>query len=253
MNVQTERTKYDNKEIIKLLFDYDKGILAKIRTIPGVRWSRSMRCWYVADQPQKITALQNIGIKIEQKNVSNTVANDVNSELLIRFSDYMKTRRYSASTINSYVECVRIFLNYHNKKNYLEVDNNDLDLFNRDYILKQKLSATYQGQFINAIKLFYAKIPRKKLAIENMERPRKGSPLPKVLSKEDVAKLLLSTGNIKHKAMLSLIYSCGLRRSELLNMQITDIDSTKCDNYSSCKGRQRQNCAIIRKNTNFAS
>ena len=51
-----------------------------------------MKCWYVADQPQKVTALQNIGIKIEQKNVSNTIANDVNSKLLIQFSDYMKDR-----------------------------------------------------------------------------------------------------------------------------------------------------------------
>ena len=46
-------------------------------------------------------------------------------------------------------------------------------------------------------------------------------------NKEIIAKILLSTQNIKHKAMLSLIYSCGLRRSELLNMQITDIDSKR--------------------------
>jgi len=109
----------------------------------------------------------------------------------------------------------------------MEIDNDDIALFNREYILKQKLSATYQGQFINAIKLFYEKIPRKKLIIEHLERPRTGSPLPKVLSKEDVSKLLSVTENIKHKAILSLIYACGLRRSELLNMQITDIDSNR--------------------------
>ena len=186
-----------------------------------------MRCWYVADLPQKIEALKNIGIKIEQKSVSNLVANNTNSELLINFSDYMKMRRYSASTINSYVECLRIFLNHHSQKHYLEIDNYDIIAFNRDYILKQKLSATYQGQFINAIKLFYAKISRKKLIIEHIERPRESSPLPKVLSKEDVAKLLSSTDNLKHRTILSLIYSCGLRRGELINMQITDIDSKR--------------------------
>jgi len=58
MNIHTERSKNNNQEIIKLLFDYDKNTVAKIRTIPGVRWSRSMNCWYVADQPQKITAMQ---------------------------------------------------------------------------------------------------------------------------------------------------------------------------------------------------
>jgi len=227
MNVQIERVKYDNHEIIKLLFDYSKEVIAKIRTIPGARWSRSMRCWYIADQPQKITALQNIGIHVEQKSISNSIIDDANSDLLIRFSDYMKAKRYSAKTINSYVECMRIFLNFHSQKHYLEIDNKDVDNFNRSYILKKKLSATYQGQFINAIKLFYAKIPRKKLVLDYMERPRTGSPLPKVLSKEDVAKLLSSTENIKHKSMLSLIYSCGLRRGELINMKIIDIDSKR--------------------------
>jgi len=85
MNVQIERAEYDNHEIIKLLFDYDKDIVAKIRTIPGTRWSRSMLCWYIADQPQKITALQNIGINVEQKSILNSIADDANSDLLIRF------------------------------------------------------------------------------------------------------------------------------------------------------------------------
>jgi Site-specific recombinase XerD len=227
MNVQIERAKYDNHDIIKLLFDYNKDIAAKIRTIPGAKWSRSMHCWYIADHPQKITALRNIGINVEQKSLSNSIVDDANSDLLIQFSDYMKARRYSTKTINSYVECMRIFLNFNSQKHYLEIDNKDVDFFNRNYILKKKLSTTYQGQFINAIKLFYAKIPRKKLIIDYMERPRTGSSLPKVLSKEDVAKLLSSTENIKHKTMLSLIYSCGLRRGELINMQITDIDSKR--------------------------
>ena len=203
MNIQTERTEYNNQKVIKLLFDYNKEIVAKIRTIPGVRWSRSMSCWYIADLPQKITALQNIGINVEQKSITNAIANNAYSELLIRFSDYMKARRYSSNTINSYVECMRIFLNFYSQKHYLEIDNKDVDYFNRNYILKKKLSATYQGQFINAIKLSYAKIPRKKLVIDYIERPRAGSPLPKVLSKEDVAKLLNSTENIKQKTMLS--------------------------------------------------
>ena len=227
MQIKAERAKHNDQGIIKLIFDYDTDVIRRIRAISGAHWSRAMRCWYVADQPQKIVALQNLGIKIEQKNVSDSIANDVNARLLIRFFDYMKTKRYSARTINSYVECLRIFLNYHSSKHYLEIDNNDVAAFNRDYILKQKFSATYQGQFINTLKLFYEKIPRKKIIIEHLERPRQGSPLPNVLSKEDVAKLLVSTENVKHKAILSVIYACGLRRSELLNFHIIDIDSKR--------------------------
>ena len=227
MDVRAERLRFNGQDVIKLTFDYDIEVIKKIRAIPGARWSSSMRCWYIADLPQKVEALQGLGIDIEQKTISNLVANDGQVEILKRFSDYMGVRRYSENTIGSYVECLRIFLNYHSSKHYLDIDNSDVEVFNKDYILKQKRSATYQSQFINAIKLFYEKVPGKRLIIDNLERPRKGSPLPKVLSKEDVAKLLGSSENIKHRAMLSLIYSCGLRRGELINMQITDIDSKR--------------------------
>jgi integrase/recombinase XerD len=223
--IKTELTIHDNKAVVKLLFDYDKVVVARVRTIQGVLWSRTMHCWYVADLPQKIEALRNMGISVEQKNISNIIANDENAELLERFSDYMKGKRYSEKTISRYAECLRIFLNFHSKKHYVEIDNNDIAVFNRDYILAKKLTATYQGQFVNAIKLFYEKIPRKKIIIEQLERPRKEKPLPHVLSKDDIAQIISATRNIKHKTMLSLIYSFGLRRSEVLNMRITNIDS----------------------------
>ena len=58
-------------------------------------------------------------------------------------------------------------------------------------------------------------------------RPRKESTLPDVLSREEIGKMLHQTNNLKHKCILAIIYSCGLRRSELLSMQIADIDSTR--------------------------
>ena len=225
MNIRTERTQYNGRNIIKIIFEYNIEVINIIRAIPGARWSADMRCWYIADLPQKIEALQNLGITIEFPK-SNTT-NDAVENLLEQFSNYMKTRRYSPNTVSTYVECMRIFLNYHKQKYFLEIDNNDVISFNRDYIIKQKLSSTYQGQFVNAIKLFYEKIPLKKMVIERLERPRTGTSLPSVLSKEDISKLLASTKNIKHKTILSLIYACGLRRGELLSMKPTDIDSKR--------------------------
>ncbi len=153
--------------------------------------------------------------------------NTMNEELLSRFSNYMRERRYSVRTIDAYVECLRIFFRHYPEKDILEITNADVSDFNRRYILDRNLSATYQTQFIKAIQLFYEKIPRKKLVLENIERPRKGRFLPRVLSKEDVGNILGRTINLKHRAMLSLIYACGLRRSELLNMKIADVDSKR--------------------------
>ena len=65
------------------------------------------------------------------------------------------------------------------------------------------------------------------LDVDKLERPRRKYKLPNVLSKEEVKLILNAHSNIKHKTMLSLIYSCGLRRSELLNLKPTDIDSKR--------------------------
>ncbi|MBL7898856.1 MAG: tyrosine-type recombinase/integrase, partial [Crocinitomicaceae bacterium] len=58
-------------------------------------------------------------------------------------------------------------------------------------------------------------------------RPEKVEKLPKVLSKSEVQKIIAHTANIKHKCIVSLLYSAGLRRQELLDMKITDIDSAR--------------------------
>ena len=61
----------------------------------------------------------------------------------------------------------------------------------------------------------------------SIERPRSENKLPKVISKEEVLAIINATNNIKHKCIVSLLYSAGLRRSELLNLKITNIDSKR--------------------------
>lgn len=99
--------------------------------------------------------------------------------------------------------------------------------FNNQYILAHKLSASYQNQFVNALKLFFKIIEQKALEPELIHRPKTNKVLPNVLSKEEVKAILEAHENIKHKTMLSLIYACGLRRSELINLKATDIDSKR--------------------------
>jgi integrase len=57
-----------------------------------------------------------------------------------------------------------------------------------------------------------------------IERPRRSRALPKVFSKEEVRRILNATRNTKHKLLLWIIYSCGLRRSEVTNIRLTDLD-----------------------------
>ncbi len=61
----------------------------------------------------------------------------------------------------------------------------------------------------------------------SIERPRKEQELRQVLSKEEILAMITNTNNIKHRCIVSLLYSAGLRRSELLNLKLTDIDSKR--------------------------
>ncbi len=108
-----------------------------------------------------------------------------------------------------------------------EISNEDIVTFNIEYILKHQYSASFQNQVVNAIKLFFKEIQHKQLDIESIHRPRQEHKLPNVLSKEEIKAILEAPRNLKHRAMLSLIYACGLRRSELLNLKPKDIDSKR--------------------------
>lgn len=105
--------------------------------------------------------------------------------------------------------------------------NADLERFNSEYIIANKLSASYQNQVINAVKLFAKVQLDQQMDPEIIRRPRTSKPLPNVLSKEELKAILEAPRNLKHRMMLSLIYACGLRRSELLNLQFKDILSDR--------------------------
>lgn len=108
-----------------------------------------------------------------------------------------------------------------------EISINHIEQFSNEIIIAKGHSSSYQNQIINAIKLYYKLKGRGRLNIEEISRPRREHKLPSVLSKEEIKMILGSLSNIKHKSMLSLIYSCGLRRGELLRLKMGDIDSKR--------------------------
>ena len=150
-----------------------------------------------------------------------------NENQIAYFKAWLESRRYSNSTIKTYTEALMVFLNHYPDKHPSEISNSDVVLFNRNYIIKKGYSASYQNQVINAIKLFFLKVENRSLSIDNIERPKKYCPLPKVIPKEAVEKMLTSIPNFKHKTALTLIYACGLRRGELLNLKLKDLDSKR--------------------------
>jgi len=107
------------------------------------------------------------------------------------------------------------------------VTNDDVVLFVNQYILKHKYSFSYQNQILNALKLYFKEVRKSRIEVDALQRPRREHKLPNVLSKEEVKAIIEALTNTKHRTMLSLIYACGLRRSELLNLKIGDVDSKR--------------------------
>ena len=170
------------------------------------------------------------------------------TELTASFKKWLTQNRYSENTIRTYVSMIETFLGFYADKKIAEIDLNDINKFNYDYIIKEGFSVSFQNQIVNAIKLFFFKMLDVTYDIEKVERPRKSNALPKVIAKEDVKKMLESIKNIKHKTALGLIYGLGLRRSELLNLRIVDVDSKRMMIYIiNAKGNKDRSLPLSEK------
>lgn len=148
----------------------------------------------------------------------------MNDEQLLLFRKILNIRNYSEGTILCYNNALIQF----KKWNYsgLQLDK-DL-LFNYvEFLRDYDRSYSYIKNSIMALKLFSELVLGKNLKNNYLKGIKRKSALPDVLSIEEVKQLLDSISNLKHKAMIALIYSCGLRISECINLKSTDIDSKR--------------------------
>ncbi len=144
---------------------------------------------------------------------------------IAEFEEYMKQKRYSLSTIKSYLSSVRQFFQYFGGPQ-IKVTNGDISEY-ISHLIEKGYSSSFQNQIVSGIKLFFSRIHNQEIISGLIERPRREHKLPNVLSKAEIKRILAAPRNLKHRSMLSLIYACGLRRSELLNLKPGDIDSNR--------------------------
>ena len=146
-----------------------------------------------------------------------------NKKFLHAYVKYLRGKVLSESTVRTYYSHILDFIIYLKNKSLPEVNNRDVELFVEDICLKRKYSVSTHRQVISAVKQF-AKFQPCNIDNPELERPRKTRFLPTVLSKQEVVDLLRNTRNIKHRAILALLYSSGLRIGELINLELNDLD-----------------------------
>jgi len=229
-----------NVDVVFVSFERDEKLIAALKRMGNIRWSATLRKWYFPKAAFDLSKLKSAmnGLAIIDDTLLNVVAHkkpeaqidSIPSDILQGLADFkrwMLHKRYSDSTIKTYVDAAKNFLMFVHPKPAAEANNSDIVRYVNDHILKNKLSFSYQNQMVNACKLYFREVVHSRLDVDKLERPRREHKLPNVLSKEEVKAILEAPTNTKHRAMLSLIYACGLRRSELLNLKPQDIDSKR--------------------------
>lgn len=249
-----------NEKKIGLLFYPDKVINALVKTLPNIKWSNNYKMAFIQNNTDNIDLLFKTfkGVAWINGNHFFENKNPINENEYLNLNKYRKTcknnyikcpeeylqklelKRYSPNTAKTYISMFEKFINHYSKYKLIELTEKDIREYIHKLVLDNK-SNTYLNQMINSIKFYYESVMGMPNRFYSIERPIKEHKLPKVISKEEVKSLINNTNNIKHKCIISLLYSAGLRRSELINLKIENIDSKRMlINIKNTKGNKER-------------
>jgi site-specific recombinase XerD len=245
----------------------EKALNLKLKLLPGIRWSKTYKQWHVPlsednyrllcktmsglaiiesasledifkgtspqiavvnARSQSLTSSPRVAIQFKNQvaNSSLRIAG-INGHVMQLFKRELVLKAYSASTIRTYCNEMMQFLAA--IKNTL-ADDFDSDRI-KNYLLycfeKLQLSENTVHSRMNALKFYYEQVLKKEKFFWEIPRPKKQLQLPRFFNQDEVAAIINSTPNVKHKAMLMLCYSTGSRVSEVVSLKTTNVDSKR--------------------------
>lgn len=230
---------------LSLSFSFHEGILEKVRMIPGRRWVAEKKEWWVPytivvmsymhtylqewdifvsevlqQEIHMMSGLEEISLawKVKPKQSSTIVWNDQERK---RLADALILRGYSRQTIRVYLNHMELYSKYI-VDNGLKWTGKSISSY-KLLLTGQERSSSYINQFVSAAKFYFVKV-MKEQDNEQYVRMKKEYTLPKVLSLDEVKKVLNALSNPKHRALLYITYSAGLRVGEVIRLQLENID-----------------------------
>jgi site-specific recombinase XerD len=230
-----------DKGRIKLIFGFNRKLTDAIKKTPFYKWDVHNKWWSIPssekffEEVKSIAVTEGMEIIIEDEHVNkDDKAKKISRYDLVNYRSCpeayilkLKELRYSEKTIKTYVSMFEEFINYYPTFEINRIDEKMIIGFLQYLVINRKVSESYQNQSINAIKFYYERVLGGQRKIYMVERPRKERKLPVVLSESEVAKAIGTIKNIKHKAIMMVTYSGGLRISETINLKIKDIDTKR--------------------------
>lgn len=235
------------KRCIGMQFYTDKVIHALIKELQGIKWSNEFNMAYLPNTKLDLNNIFEVFRGVVWINCGLFFGKDLtkNSNAPIDVAWFRKRKvaeghrvcpdgylnklelkKYANNTVRSYVSLFEAFINYYRTKELTHINEEDISVYLQK-LVRDKRSNSYINQSINSIKFYYEIVMGMPNRFYSIDRPRKEQKLPQIISKEEVLKIIAHTNNLKHKCIVGLLYSAGLRRSELINLKISDIDSKR--------------------------
>ena len=228
---------YYGTPILKVDFDMDDDLSKRlVKSFPGRKWCEEGSYLYVPNNKKVLKDIFRIckgKLWVDTSAVFNRKTPEqekreryivVRGAVPVKYIQTLKERRYSKNTIATYCDFFSQFAGYFKNSDLKDLQKNEIEDYIYYLIEARNISHSTQNQHINAIKFYYEKVLGYPRELYQINRPRKENKLPEVLSKDEVLRIIRHTHNLKHRTILSIIYSSGLRIGELLNLRPGDID-----------------------------
>ena len=240
--VLVESMVHNTNECLAIRFEYCGKTKELVKTIKTVKYSRTKKTFYVLSKDfspdQLLNKLSSLGIEASMNNgpkrdtrIRNLrpanqrrKLSEAQKNIIRNYVSYLKGMRYAKSTVMSYFTFIADFVEFLGNTPINEANNDSVRLFIEQQVKTRKYAISTHRQLVSAIKHFADLYPDCQITGEDLKRPYKSSYKPVVLSKEEIIDLLRVTKNLKHRTILALLYSSGLRIGELLSLELRDID-----------------------------
>ncbi|SCX99567.1 tyrosine-type recombinase/integrase [Flavobacterium caeni] len=259
--VVLDRAVHRNQTILTIAFERSRALATVAQQALGAKWSQTRKVWYLPysqnNKAQVLAVMQRYApvdaSRVQSKaekdahNMHDVVLPEAMRDEIDRFRKWMLTKRYSDSTVTTYVSLVVFFCKYLHKRHCTALTPMIVPRFNYEFIVLPRKSISYQNQAINAIKQFF-EYRGIEVEIGEIERPKREKKLPVVLSLDEVNRIISFAYNLRHKTLLCLIYSGGFRLSEAINLKLADIDSQRMlIHIKAAKGRKDRYTLLSQK------
>jgi len=263
---------HKNGEQIGIYFKNDLPLNVIIRKGAGGNWSQTKKCWYVpldrnafeklktALKDHAILETKNLKKYLEERKANNktlpgltpkstiinkkeiqiaSVISPVNKHVLPGMKQLLNLKAFSQSTIKTYLNEMSQLLQAIKDIPADELKQEHLKRYLVYCYEKLGLKENTLHSRINAMKFYYEQVLKREKFFWEIPRPKKQILLPRFFNQDEITAIIKAAGNIKHRTMLTLAYSSGLRVSEVVNIKTVDIDSSRmCILVKQAKGKK---------------